>query len=168
VNLTGGSNNIDIGSQGVSGESNTIRIGDGQTATYIAGIYGVASAGGAVVAVAPDGKLGTVDLGDQQGPPGPAGPPGPPGADGAPGPPGIGVAGPAGPAGPRGPAGASITGPIGPIGPPGKDVPAGTIIQLPQSQAAPAKYSKIGTTVLKYTNAQGKSVTLRLNVFRKN
>jgi len=41
-NLTTGSNNIDIGSKGLAGESNTIRIGKNgtQTTTRIAGISG--------------------------------------------------------------------------------------------------------------------------------
>src|SRR5206468_3062447 len=40
-NLTTGSDNIDIGNVGVAAESNTIRIGTGQTKTFIAGINGV-------------------------------------------------------------------------------------------------------------------------------
>jgi trimeric autotransporter adhesin len=46
--LTTGSNNIDIGNQGVEGESNTIRIGTTgeQTATYVAGIWGGNPSGG--------------------------------------------------------------------------------------------------------------------------
>src|SRR5439155_22614750 len=64
VNLTTGSNNIDIGNQGVAGDSNTIRIGGHtpnfgfQTATFIAGIYRVAVTGSAVV-VHSSGQLGT-------------------------------------------------------------------------------------------------------------
>ncbi|MEO8349561.1 MAG: tail fiber domain-containing protein [Acidobacteriota bacterium] len=55
-----GSNNICIGSSGVSGDSSTIRIGSGvQTATFVAGINGQASAGGVLVLVNSDGKLGT-------------------------------------------------------------------------------------------------------------
>ena len=37
-NLTAGSSNIDIGNQGLSSDTNLIRIGDGQTQTFIAGI----------------------------------------------------------------------------------------------------------------------------------
>ena len=68
-NITG-SNNIDIGSLGVANESNAIRIGnavataypDGsthpaQTATFIAGIYGIAVTGSTVV-VNSSGQLG--------------------------------------------------------------------------------------------------------------
>jgi hypothetical protein len=58
-NLTTGGNNIDIGNMGVAGESGTIRIGTNstQTATYIAGIYGVSVTGNAVV-VSSAGQLG--------------------------------------------------------------------------------------------------------------
>jgi hypothetical protein len=59
-NLTTGDNNIDIGAYGVAAESNTIRIGAAQQATYIAGISGKTAAGGAAVFVAANGKLGTV------------------------------------------------------------------------------------------------------------
>src|SRR5262249_25567215 len=55
--VTTGDNNIDIGNQGVGGESNTIRIGSDQTATFIAGISGT-TVTGAVVAVNANGKLG--------------------------------------------------------------------------------------------------------------
>src|SRR5436190_15492506 len=64
-NLTTGDNNIDIGNEGVTGEANTIRIGrrpsrifpQGQTATFIAGIIGVAVAG-PVVHINSSGQLG--------------------------------------------------------------------------------------------------------------
>jgi hypothetical protein len=59
-NLTTGGGNIDIGNQGVGGESRTIRIGDTQTATYIAGISGKTAAGGAAIFVTANGKLGTM------------------------------------------------------------------------------------------------------------
>jgi hypothetical protein len=49
--------NIFIGSEGVNGDNNTIRIGDGnQTATYIAGILG--SPGDMAVGITKDGRLG--------------------------------------------------------------------------------------------------------------
>jgi hypothetical protein len=56
------SNNIDIGNAGVAGESNTIRIGSTQTATFIAGISGVttASATGTAVVVDSNGQLGAI------------------------------------------------------------------------------------------------------------
>src|SRR6266576_3923194 len=58
-NLTTGNNNIDIGNVGVAGESAKIRIGTvgTQTATFIAGIHGVAVTGVAVV-VSSSGQLG--------------------------------------------------------------------------------------------------------------
>ena len=62
VNLTTGDNNIDIGNEGVAGESNTIRIGTAgiQTATFIAGIREAPLAQGIAVAVGitADGQLG--------------------------------------------------------------------------------------------------------------
>ncbi len=61
-NLTTGDNNIDIGNLGVSGESNTIRIGTAgtQSATFISGISGVPLTHGTAVAVGitADGQLG--------------------------------------------------------------------------------------------------------------
>jgi uncharacterized coiled-coil protein SlyX len=56
-NLTTGANNIDIGNSGVAAESNTIRIGISQSATFIAGINGTAVTGTAVV-VNGSGQLG--------------------------------------------------------------------------------------------------------------
>ncbi len=70
-NLTTGDNNIDISNEGVAGESNTIRIGEptavhdpftdvtlpAHTATFIAGISGVAVTG-ATVRVSSSGQLG--------------------------------------------------------------------------------------------------------------
>ena len=54
-----GSYNIYIGNTGRASESDTIRIGHHTSATYIAGIPGQTSAGGAAVYVNADGKLGT-------------------------------------------------------------------------------------------------------------
>src|SRR5204863_6569867 len=62
-NLTTGYNNIDVGSQGVGGESSTTRIGTmQQTATFITGIRGAATANANAVPVVIDsaGQLGTV------------------------------------------------------------------------------------------------------------
>jgi trimeric autotransporter adhesin len=60
-NLTTGDNNIDIGNRGLSGESNTIRIGTTRTheATFIAGISGATVPTGVAVIVDADGHLGT-------------------------------------------------------------------------------------------------------------
>src|SRR6266498_3332802 len=57
--LTTGSNNIDIGNNGVAGESATIRIGSGQTRTFIAGIFGATASGGMQVFINSAGQLGT-------------------------------------------------------------------------------------------------------------
>jgi len=61
LNLTTGVGNICIGKDvfGVAGESHTIRIGDVQTATYIAGIFGATSTG-SPVGVDSDGHLGVL------------------------------------------------------------------------------------------------------------
>jgi len=56
-NLTTGGGNIDIGNAGVAGEDFTIRIGDSQAATFIAGISGATVTGTAVV-VNGSGQLG--------------------------------------------------------------------------------------------------------------
>ncbi len=60
--FTSGNNNIDIGNRGVSGESNTIRIGapGTQVNTFIAGIRGATVADGLTVVVGSDGHLGTM------------------------------------------------------------------------------------------------------------
>src|SRR5438874_1039105 len=59
ASLTTGSNNIDIGNVGVAAESNTIRLGEPavQTATFIAGVSGVAVTGSRVV-VSSSGQFG--------------------------------------------------------------------------------------------------------------
>jgi len=62
TNLTGNnrSNNIEIGSPGVAGDSNVIRLGDPaiQTKTFIAGIRGATLANGSAVMVNNRGQLG--------------------------------------------------------------------------------------------------------------
>jgi len=60
-NLTTGSNNIDIGNQGVAAEAKTIRIGEqgNQNRTFVAGISGSPIIGTSVV-VSGVGRLGTV------------------------------------------------------------------------------------------------------------
>jgi hypothetical protein len=62
LNLTTGNNDIAIGSDGVAGESNTIRLGrqGTQTDTYIAGISGTTVAGGVGVIIDSSGHIGTV------------------------------------------------------------------------------------------------------------
>jgi hypothetical protein len=59
-NLTAGSNNILVGNPGVTAESNTIRIGNTQTATYIAGVFSQVAGGGVGVLVNSAGKLGSL------------------------------------------------------------------------------------------------------------
>ena len=60
MNLTTGSNNIDIGNAGAAGESNTIRIGTAgtQTSTFVAGVRGVLVASAQSVGISPSGQLG--------------------------------------------------------------------------------------------------------------
>jgi len=57
ANVTTGDTNIEIGNTGQLGDSNTIRIGQPQTATFIAGISGATVTGTAVV-VNGSGQLG--------------------------------------------------------------------------------------------------------------
>jgi len=60
-NLTTGSDNIDIGSEGMAGESSTLRIGAvKQTAAYISGIYAQTVPNGVGVIIDSTGHLGTV------------------------------------------------------------------------------------------------------------
>ncbi len=56
---TTGNHNIDIGNEGGFGEDLTIRIGNGQTNAYIAGIYGVTVAKGVGLVIDSTGHLGT-------------------------------------------------------------------------------------------------------------
>ncbi len=60
VNNTSGSGNIYLAHGGVDGESNTIRIGSGQQAAFIAGVYGATSGSGVPVYVNSNGQLGTL------------------------------------------------------------------------------------------------------------
>ena len=62
VNLTNGNNNIAIGNAGVSGESNSIRIGNLTTSkTFVAGVFGsLTAASGIPVFVDANGQFGTV------------------------------------------------------------------------------------------------------------
>jgi hypothetical protein len=59
--ITTGNNNIDIGYPGIPGETETIHIGVGQTATYIAGIVEAVSTG-SQVGVDSDGHLGVLTI----------------------------------------------------------------------------------------------------------
>ena len=59
--ITTGNNNIDIGNGGNAADSETMRIGQFQNATFIAGIHGANVAGGDPVFITSAGKLGTVN-----------------------------------------------------------------------------------------------------------
>ncbi|HKI01009.1 MAG TPA: tail fiber domain-containing protein [Thermoanaerobaculia bacterium] len=59
-NIGNGSNNIHIGNSAPGNESNTIRIGNTQTATYLAGVNGVTLSSGTEVFVDSSGRLGTI------------------------------------------------------------------------------------------------------------
>ncbi|HWN44118.1 MAG TPA: tail fiber domain-containing protein [Thermoanaerobaculia bacterium] len=59
-NIIGGSNNIHIGNPAPGNESNTIRIGNSQTAAYLAGVNGVTLSTGTEVFVDSSGRLGTL------------------------------------------------------------------------------------------------------------
>jgi hypothetical protein len=60
-NLTNGSNNVYIANGGASSESNVIRLGAGQTSTFIAGIFGAPVNGsGLPIFVDSNGQLGTL------------------------------------------------------------------------------------------------------------
>jgi hypothetical protein len=57
-NVTIGGSNIHIGNEGVAPDAATIRIGNVQTSTFIAGIFGATVAGGTQVLVDGNGQLG--------------------------------------------------------------------------------------------------------------
>jgi hypothetical protein len=59
--LTGSNDSIWIGNYGVAGDTNRIRIGIAQAATFIAGIRGVAVTGGHTVLIDANGQLGSVN-----------------------------------------------------------------------------------------------------------
>lgn len=59
-NVTNGSNNIHIGHIAPGNESNTIRIGTSQTATFLAGVNGTTIASGTQVFIDSNGQLGTI------------------------------------------------------------------------------------------------------------
>jgi hypothetical protein len=59
-NITNGTNNIYVGNNPAGNESNTIRIGNTQTATFLAGVNGATASGGVQVFVDASGQLGTL------------------------------------------------------------------------------------------------------------
>jgi len=58
--ISSGSNNIDIGNSAPGNESDTIRIGNTQTAAFLAGVSGVTVASGVQVYIDANGQLGTL------------------------------------------------------------------------------------------------------------
>lgn len=58
--ISSGSNNIDIGNSAPGNESDTIRIGNTQTAAFLAGVSGVTVASGVQVFIDANGQLGTL------------------------------------------------------------------------------------------------------------
>jgi Chaperone of endosialidase len=60
ANLTNGQWNIYLGNTGAATESNTMRLGQIQTRTFIAGIFNKAVSGGSQVLINSSGQLGTV------------------------------------------------------------------------------------------------------------
>ncbi len=59
-NISSGSNNIDIGNSAPGNESDTIRIGNTQTAAFLAGVSGVTVSSGVQVYIDANGQLGTL------------------------------------------------------------------------------------------------------------
>jgi hypothetical protein len=108
---------------------------------------------------------------------GPIGPQGPTGATGAAG--ATGAQGPIGPQGPKGDKGdkgdkgekgdQGVQGPQGLQGPAGSsDLPAGTMILLPQGSAAPSGWSYIGSFQQTLSRGAGPAVKVTLDMYRKN
>jgi len=60
MNIGSGSNNIDIGNLAPGNESDTIRIGSTQTASFLAGVSGVTVSSGVQVYIDSNGQLGTL------------------------------------------------------------------------------------------------------------
>jgi hypothetical protein len=58
--ISSGSNNIDIGNSAPGNESDTIRIGNTQTAAFLAGVSGVTVSSGVQVYIDSNGQLGTL------------------------------------------------------------------------------------------------------------
>jgi len=58
--ISSGSNNIDIGNSAPGNESDTIRIGNTQTAAFLAGVSGVTVSSGVQVYIDANGQLGTL------------------------------------------------------------------------------------------------------------
>jgi hypothetical protein len=116
------------------------------------------------------GVAGPAGAAGAQGPAGPEGPQGTQGPQGVAGAPGE--RGPQGPAGPQGETGAQ--GPVGPMGPQGpqgpigsSDLPAGTMILLPQGVAAPGGWIYVGSFQQTLSRGSGPAVRVMLDMHRK-
>jgi sugar lactone lactonase YvrE len=71
--------------------------------------------------------------------------------------------------GPQGPAGATgATGPAGPQGPAGIGFVSGGTLLMKQGSAAPAGFTKLGTTDFQYKDLLGKNQKVTLDVYEKN
>jgi Collagen triple helix repeat (20 copies) len=160
--LSTGDNNIDIGNEGVAAESSTIRIGkqNVHAATFIAGINGVDKSSGNPVFIDANGQLGIGTA--SVGPTGPIGPTGPTGP--------IGPTGPQGAPGSNGTNGATgATGPTGATGATGLGLASGDLLFRQSPSTLPAGgFAKIGTTQQNIKNLAGKSITVTLDVYKKN
>ena len=74
----------------------------------------------------------------------------------------CGCVGPQGPAGPPG-----ATGATGPAGPPGPGLVSGATLLMKQGSAAPAGFTKLGTTDFQYKDLAGKGQKVVLDVYQK-
>jgi sugar lactone lactonase YvrE len=75
----------------------------------------------------------------------------------------CGCPGPQGPAGPTG-----ATGPAGPQGPAGIGFVSGGTLLMKQGSAAPAGFTKLGTTQIQYKDLSSKNQVVTLDVYQKN
>ena len=116
------------------------------------------------VTAAYQGPIGLTGPQGEQGPAGATGPQGPIGLIGPQGPQGIqGAQGPKGDQGNQG-----VQGPQGGQGPIGSsDLPAGTMIMVPQGAAAPAGWIYIGTFQQTLSKGPGPAVKVTLDMYRK-
>jgi len=134
------------GSMGPSGETGA------QGLQGEIGPHGPAGPSGATGAQGPAGPTGATGEQGLQGEIGPQGPVGPTGATGA-----QGSAGPAGATGPQGPSGPTgATGPQGPTGPSGEGLVSGSLLLMPQGQAPPPGYRRLGSFVEEAVDSDGR------------
>ena len=131
------------------------------------GPAGPSGSTGPAGSVGPAGPAGATGSAGPAGPAGAVGPAGAAGKTGATGPEGpAGAVGPAGPAGATGKTGATgPEGPAGPAGPAGPGLVSGSLLFLAPGKAAPAGYTKIGTTVVVFTSPK---LPETITVYQKN